>query len=961
MSLTLILLLALAIVAIAPVLGARMGRAAGWPLAAAMGGLTALIAFQYPGADAVTESLAWLPTLGVDLSLRLDGLSFLFALVVTGIGAVVMIFSSHYLYAGGRESAFYTLMTFFAAAMLLLVLADDIVVMFVAWEFTTLCSYLLIVRSGPKAPPPATRTLLVTVAGGLALLAAVCLMWATTGTTVLSEVLAHEAWTTNGAFAAAVAVLIAVAAMTKSAQFPFHAWLPDAMVAPAPVSAYLHAAAMVKAGIYLLMRFADAASNSPAWSALLISVGLLTAFIGALFALQRTDLKELLAYSTVSQLGLLVATIGVGTPGAMLAATLHVLAHALFKSAAFMHVGYVEKRFGSRDIRDLHGLWRASRWESSMIVLAAASMAGIIPMLGFISKELVLDSMAGEGTTIEWFTVIAATLGAVLTVAYSARMVVTTLPGKPKEALKPWRDLSGASVAISISAIAGTVLGVAVWLIDDLIRPAAAVTAQVPIDDVDHLYLWHGVNEALVLSILAIAGGVAITVWRTRVDRLLVGRKLWPFTGVAAVQGTIDSIISFGSRVGGLTRYDAPAGHLAIPAVLVGAGGAISAVLWRGIPDTGPVDPIDVGLLVAITFGVLLVVRSRVRLTALIAVGVVGFAVAIWFYTLGAADVALTQLLVEILTVVIIVLVIRRMRQQFQPTPGRRIPWAALAAVAAGVSATLAALVFTGHRELSAAGEYFLENVYPDTGGSNVVNTILVDYRALDTLGEVVVLVIAAVSMAALISARPAVGTVDGAITEAGGSGLRAPAEGAPLTDSVRNAVFLKVVERALVPLLLVGSAWVLLRGHNDPGGGFIGALVGVAAFALLYLAAPSDLRAGQRLDLSYLRIAGAGIAIGVISGLLGLFDGSFLRPLHADVLGIHLTSALIFDVGVYLGVVGVILAALVLLGTPQPELRNREMRTGEAPPDDPPATGTTAAPGAAENAPQVTTKEGAR
>ncbi|OLT46221.1 hypothetical protein BJF85_17450 [Saccharomonospora sp. CUA-673] len=334
----------------------RLGRNSGWVLAAPLLVAAGLLVAVAEPAGPVDEVWPWMPTLGVDFALRLDGLSLLFSLLVLVIGAGVLIYSTRYLGSNGRHGSFYLLMTVFALAMLLLVLTDNLVVLFVAWEATTLCSFFLIARPGPHARESAIRTLLVTAAGGLALLAAVVVVAVGTGTTRISAALADPIWHENAGFVVAVAALVAAAAFTKSAQFPFQAWLPDSMVAITPVSAYLHAAAMVKAGIYLLLRFSPALAGEQVWSLLLISAGLITALFGAVAALRRYDLKELLAFSTVSQLGLLVAMIGVGTPAALTAALVHTVAHALFKSALFMLVGVIDLQAGTRDIRKLADL-----------------------------------------------------------------------------------------------------------------------------------------------------------------------------------------------------------------------------------------------------------------------------------------------------------------------------------------------------------------------------------------------------------------------------------------------------------------------------------------------------------------------------------------------------------------------------------------------------------------------------
>ncbi|MFX4291001.1 DUF4040 family protein [Streptomyces bohaiensis] len=902
MTLMMLLAASATLAALAPAVARPWGGRAGWFVAAGLAALTAVLVALRPTDGSLSESVAWIPAADISLRLQLDGLSFLFALVVLGVGALVMLYSAAYVKE--RAPGFYLLMAFFAFAMLALVLADDIVVMFVAWELTTLCSYLLILRSSPDAAAPAGRTLLVTAGGGLALLGAVTALVVRTGTTELTAVLNDPVWREEPLFAGIVAALVALAAMTKSAQFPFHAWLPDAMVAPAPVSAYLHAAAMVKAGIYLLMRFSEAASATWVWPTILVTVGLGTAIMGAVFALQRTDLKELFAYSTVSQLGLLVAVIGVGTPEALTAAALHVVAHALFKSSGFMYVGLVEKRAGTRDIRELHGLARAMPWTSAMAVLGVAGMAGLPPLLGFASKELILDAMAHSpaGTAVGLGIALAATAASVGTVAYSARVVVRTLPGRPME-LKPARGTVSMAVAVGATAVAGAVGGLLVGLLDPVVLPAAADATGTAVGELYPLSLWHGVNLALLLSAVAVGGG-AIAVWqRARVDTAL-DRRLFPFTGVAAVARAQSATIAGGRRVGDLTRTDLPASHLAVPLVVIAGGGLLAAALTTGRWGLGGgVAVSDVGLTVLVVVGVVAAVASRTRLGTVIAAGIVGFTVALWFYSLGAADVALTQLLVEILTVVVMVLVLRRLPATFRRrSAGGRLR-GGIVAIGAGAVATVGTLALTGDRALSSAGEFFLRLAEEETGGTNVVNTILVDFRALDTLGELVVLGIAALAMTALLTAR----------TPVGGTPDTAPP--GPLSDPVLNTVFLRSLARPLVPLMLLGSLYALLRGHNAPGGGFIAALLGASALALLYLAAVSDRAAPLRLP--YLPITGVGILVAVGSGVLGLADGSFLRPLHADLLGVHLTTALVFDLGVYLAVFGVILAAVNLLGMP--------------------------------------------
>jgi multicomponent Na+:H+ antiporter subunit A len=909
-SLLIILALTTLLCPVAAVLGRRAGRDAGWPLAAGLLVLAGALVAVWNGrgdSDEVSQQVPWMPTLDVPFHLRLDGLGLFFGLIVLVIGAVVIGYSARYL-AKGSHSAFYTLMTFFAAAMLGLVLADDVVLLFVMWEFTTLCSFLLIARSGPHAKDPAIRTFLVTVAGGLCLLTAVIAMWVATGTTRLSDILVDDVWSTSPGFAAFVAVLIALAAFTKSAQFPFHAWLPDAMVAITPVSAYLHAAAMVKAGIYLMLRFSTALSEVPVWNVLLISVGLFTALMGAVFALQRHDLKELLAYSTVSQLGFLTATIGIGTSYAVVGAVVHVAAHALFKSALFMSVGVIDHQTGSRDIRRLSGLARTMPVTAVVMTLAAVSMAGVPPLFGFISKEAMFKAMAESPAPpgAVWLVGAVAVLAASFTFAYSARMIITIFPGRPAQ--DPPKEASAAFLApVVLVSVAGLALGLAGVLAEPLLGSAAAAVAGP--DAEPHLGLWHGFAPELYMSLAVFALGGALVLARGRTDRLL-DRELSPITGVGAVEAFRSGSIALGEWVGGLTRADAPYRHLVPPMVVLVLLTVVGLFTVDVPPLHGPVtQPLDWVLLGVVVVGVVLALGVRSRIALVTIVGVVGFAVALWFYDLGAADVALTQLLVEILTVVVIVLLLNRLPSTFHRTGKRRTTTAAVLAVVAGASAAVAVWALTGRRGLSDAGQYFLTEGESETGGTNVVNTILVDFRALDTLGELTVLGVAGIAIVVALESRGLLPKLHSPITEPPDS---------PISDARDNTMILRVTDRLLGPVIIVLSLFFLLRGHNDPGGGFISALIGAAGISLVYLAAQDD--RVSRLGLPYVKLIGAGVVVAVGVGLLGLVEGSFLRPLHFYLFDVHITTALIFDVGVYLAVVGVILAAISRLGVEEKE-----------------------------------------
>ncbi|MBR8743882.1 DUF4040 family protein [Nocardiopsis sp. MG754419] len=949
--LILLLFLAAAVVVTFP-LDRLLGRDAGWPLALvllALAGVVLALAPQVLGEGRTIEFVRpWMPTIGVELRLRMDGIGWLFTLLVTGVGALILAYSTRY-FPRGPRLGFYALMTLFAFAMTGLVLADDVVLLFVFWELTTIASFYLIGLSGPAGSRPAIRTFLLTVVGGLALMTAVVLMALKVGTTRLSVILADPVWGEDPTFASVVALLVILAAFTKSAQFPFHYWLPDAMAASTPVSAYLHAAAMVKAGIFLLMRFTPAFGALPVWNLTLLTFGLVTAVIGAVFALQQHDLKELAAYSTVSQLGLLVAVIGVGTEAALVAAAVHTFAHALFKAALFMVVGVVDHQAGTRDLRELGGLRRRMPVTATVATLAGLSMAGIPPLLGFVSKENVFKGLL-EAPGPGWIAPLAGTvavLASVFTFAYTYRFVHGAFWGSPRA---PQDDVVEAVPGFvgpaALAAGLGLALGPAVSTLNPMAERAAADAVGAE-DAKAELTLWHGLSVDLFMSLAAIALG-ALLVWWTASGERLAGRRLFPVRGVTIFEALRSGIIRLGRRTGDLTRSDAPPRHLVVPILLVAALAAAVLVIGPDVPGlygdpSGPLDWLLVTLAVTSVCGA---VVTGSRTAGLVMVGVAGFTTALWLFLLGAFDVALTQLVVEILTVVIAALVLRRLPRRFHRIPRPRAVVTGAIAIVAGASAALGAYFLTGRREPSEVSRYFLDNSEEDTGGTNVVNTILVDYRALDTLGELVVLGVAGLIIIAVLNSS--------GLLPAHSDRTLAVGPSSAAYDADDNTLVMRAATYVLLPLIVFWSLLLFVRGHTDVGGGFIAGLVGGAGFALMYLAAPSASVA--RISLAYPRIIGSGVIIAVASGLLGYLDGAFLRPLHGYVtlplLGEqHLTTALLFDVGVYLAVVGVVLTALNQLGV-EGSLPGESTGGTMAPTEDQPPTNDDDPPGRREGPP---------
>lgn len=916
MLLLAVILTLLAVILSAP-LSHWLGKHAGWvlwmPLAASAWILTQT---YVRSSGEVVEYYPWIPDFfNVGFHLRLNGLSLLFGLLVLAIGAGVLFYSAKYL-GTTKITSFYLSMSTFALAMLILVLANDVMVLYVAWEVTTLASFFLIARSGSHARKPAVRTLLVTVLGGLALLAAVSIMIVSTGTTVITEILASDMWSQSTPVTWVI-LMIALAAFTKSAQFPFQSWLPDSMVAISPVSAYLHAAAMVKAGIYLLLLFSPVLAGNTLWLVLLVTSGLITALMGAVAALRRYDLKELLAYSTMSQLGYLVALIGLGTTAAITAAIVHTIAHALFKSALFLAVGIIDHEAGTRDMRMLTVRKITMPATLTLIVLGSASMAGLPPLLGFVSKESLfaafLDANLSAGVTTALTALVV--LIAIGTFAYSGRFVLGAL-GKyrsPKNWINTPRgsganiqNVPEASVAFwgypAINAFLSLIFGIAPFVLASLV--SAAVSAATGTTHTIELSLWHGVNAPLILSILAITLG-AIAVWQLpALEAFLVPRPL-SFSGLGAVDKLRQLTIEVGAIVGSWTSGLNPGRHLAVPSVLLGV---LALAGWLTIDElpaqqdnlSRATDWLLVGL---VAVGVIATVIAKTRLAAIVVIGIVGFAVTLWFFALGSVDVALTQLLVEVLTIVVMVLVLHRLPKTFGKKDSSRRLTGIIAAVAAGIAAFAGTYALTGRRDMSAPAEYLTQFGTEVSGGNNLVNVILVEFRALDTLGELTVLGVAGVAVAALLaSLRP--------------NPVRRPQilHTSPLSNAQDNSVYLRTFSKIAVPVLIILSLVLLIRGHNEPGGGFIAALLTGAAFALLYLAAPSDDAAPIRWP--YMGLTGTGVALGSAVGIYGLVDGSFLKPIYLDIFGFELNTSLIFDIGVYFAVLGLILGAFNMLGT---------------------------------------------
>lgn len=863
----------------------------------------------------IVHALTWSPPLTgtstgaemlVNFAVRVDALSFFFVQLALIIGGIVFYYSARYL-SPGRQLSFYLIMTGFMLSMVGLVVIDDLIVLFGLWELTSLASFLLIARSGSAGEAGAMRTLILTFIGGLTMLTAVSLTIAFTGTTSLSGALRSPAWEADATMTTVIAVLIAVSAFTKSAQFPFHPWLPEAMAAATPVSAFLHAAAVVKAGIYLLLRFSYPFSTNGVWQWLLITVGLGTAIMAALFATQKTDLKKLTAYSTVSQLGWIVATIGIGTPFALAAAALHTLAHAGFKSSLFMLIGVIDHEAKSRDIRRLGKLYKKMPLTFGAVVLGAASMAGIPPLLGFVSKESMLEALAsapGSSTAVV-SVLIAALIGAVLTFTYSAKLVFGGFIDGTADTEHVHEGPLGMLIPAALPSLISLPILVTLSTLD---HPLEAISlASGGTEPGIHLALWHGFTAPLGMSAVIIIAGVVL-IWQRAPLYAALDRELLPRTGAQMIAYLVTAVSTFGAWLSRLGKTSSPTPHLLLPLLVLGLYTATVLVFPgiggtpRGSLELGISEPMDVIPLILVAIGAVGTVRSTTRLGSTIMLSVAGIGVTLQILLLGAPDVALTQLLVEILMIVVIMLVIHRQPALWTTASQRRHYTGVLAGIGIGLVAMLGTWALTSHRGKSELAQWYLTEAPEVSGGDNVVNTILVEFRALDTLGELTVLGMAGIAIAAVIASVP-----------------RSPSSILPrsLPETPLNMMPLRQIGRIMIPILGITSALIFYRGHNLPGGGFIAALIGAIAITLYYLVQPqAKAISSRKLPLWLISL---GILIALATGFIGYLHGSYLAPLHGYILGEHFSTSMIFDVGVYLAVIGLIVLGLNKLGLDVP------------------------------------------
>lgn len=741
-----------------PLIRLTRQKAAGW-LALLPASQAVFFLFQAGTAQqgaALRADLPWVPSLGVEFSFALDGLSMLFALLISGIGACVVWYASAYLAGNPLLGRFYLYLFLFMGAMLGIVLSDNLFTLFVFWELTSITSYLLIGFENEKesARAAALQALLVTASGGLALLGGLVLLGQIAGTTEISKLnLQGEALRTSGLYLPAL-LLILTGAFTKSAQFPFHFWLPGAMQAPTPVSAYLHSATMVKAGVYLLARLTPALGGSAWWQGVVTTVGLLTFLTGAALAIGQTDLKRLLAYSTVASLGTMTMLLGIGTPLAVKAAVVYLLAHALYKGALFLTAGAVDHETGSRDICRLSGLRKAMPKTALAAGLALVSMAGLPPALGFLAKELLYETtLAAPGWTVGLTA--AALLANASLAAIAALVALRPFFGQIGNYSRPVHEAPGAMWAGPLSmSVLGLLAGV---LPGNLATPlvAPAVTNILQKETAIYLPLWHGINPMLALSALTLAIGTLLFVFYRPVWAF--ARQAYRKIRIGPARGYELALVALKKVAAAQTRL-LQNGYLRfyLMTIILATVGLAGVTMLRAGIHLPPVSVANVRVyemvLVGITLiAVTLVTRVRSRLTAVALLGITGYSIALIYLLYGALDLAMIQFAIETLTVILFVLVVYRLPKFTRLTSPPARLWDALVALSGGGLMAALALIVNAQPMTPYVSKFFIENSLTPAYGRNVVNVILVDFRGLDTLGEITVLALAAIGVFALI------------------------------------------------------------------------------------------------------------------------------------------------------------------------------------------------------------------
>ncbi len=915
------------------------------------------LALLYPdvrGGEVVTERLLWLPSLGIDIVVRIDGFAWMFAMLVTGIGLLVVGYARYYLSPEDPAARFYSLLLGFMGAMLGVVVSGNIIQLVLFWELTSVFSFLLIGYWYHRrdARRGARMAFTVTATGGLALLGGMVLLGHIAGTYDLDGVLRAGEQVRAHALYPVALVLILLGALTKSAQFPFHFWLPHAMAAPTPVSAYLHSATMVKAGVFLLARLWPVLAGTDLWFWIVGGAGVATLLLGAYTAMFQNDLKGLLAYSTISHLGLITLLLGMNSPLAAVAAVFHMMNHATFKASLFMSVGIIDHETGTRDMRRLDGLFRAMPYTGTLAMVACAAMAGVPLMNGFLSKEMFFAEttfVTGQ-PWLETGLPLAATVAGVFAVVYSLRFghdvffgpKPTDLPREPHEPNRWMR------VPVELLVLICLVVGIVpAWSVGTMLDVAAGPVVGGPLPEFS-LAIWHGFNTPLMMSIVAMLGGLAIYLLFAQRFKQREGKGT-PFIHVLDGKRLFERAMTVITAFSRWTVRFLGTPHLQHQLLCVmlvaGIAALISALIvpleW-GNRTRVPATPAFVGLWViggACALGAAYQAKFH-RLAALIMLGVTGLVICITFAWFSAPDLALTQLTVEVVTVVLFLLGLRwlpkRQGDDGMESRGRHL-WRrrrdfVLAALAGTGLASLSYAMLTRTAPQSIA-PFYIERAQPEGGGTNIVNVMLVDFRGFDTLGEITVLGIVGLTIYALLRRfRPPVESIEKpaqqrVVPQHDATDLRSPRHEEDTSDGY--LLVPAVLVRLLLPVCAVVAFYLFMRGHNQPGGGFVAGLVMAVGFIAQYIVGGTQW-VEARMPLRPPRWISFGLAVATLTGLGALVVGHpfltshtahFTVPLLGEV---HFPSAAFFDLGVFTVVLGSTLLTLTALAHQSLRARRR-------------------------------------
>ncbi|GGA77504.1 monovalent cation/H+ antiporter subunit A [Brucella endophytica] len=913
--------------------------------AVALAGLI-LTLVLYPGVSGggiVRGGFSWLPDYGLDFLLRMDGFAWMFAVLVTGIGLLVIIYARYYMSPADPVPRFFSYFLAFMGAMLGLVLSGNLVLLVIFWELTSIFSFLLIGYwyQNAGAREGARMALTITGAGGASLFFGVLLLGHIVGSYDLDRVLASGEIIRESPFFLPAMLLIVLGALTKSAQFPFHFWLPNAMSAPTPVSAYLHSATMVGAGVFLLTQLWPIFAGTPEWFWVLGISGLASLVLGSWFALFQQDLKGLLAYSTISHLGLITLLLSLGSQLAAVAAVFHIINHATFKASLFMAAGIIDHETGTRDMRRLRGLFRYMPITATLAMVASAAMAGVPLLNGFISKEMFFaetvalhrDNMLDAAEP--YFAVIAG----IFTVAYSTRFIHGVFFGPPPDDLPraPHEPPHWMYIPIAFLVLACLVIGIVPGVsVGSYLRTAAigVLGAETPRFS---LAVWHGFNLPLLMSAIALAGGVTLYFFLAKYLATSEDGPPW-FRHIRAKGIFERALATLFWRWPRIARYWLSTRRLqpqlrilVVAALVAGALPFYQAGAYAGLAPRLPIDPVFAWLWI---LGGICAVGAAAnatfhRLTALAMLGGAGLVTCVTFAWASAPDLAMTQLLVEIVTMVLILLGLRWLPkrpagEEMMPVETgprlRRHRDFLIAAAGGGGMAFLAYAIMT-RPVTSNIGDYFIEHAYTEGGGRNIVNVILVDFRGFDTFGEIAVLGVVALSVFALLRRfRPAPESIAAPRQQYIQNADDQMKAGRQAGDTLADYLAVpSVIMQWLFPVIIVFAVYLFLRGHDLPGGGFAAGVALAAGFILQYMAAGIRV-AESRLRILPLRWIALGLLIAAFTGMGSwVFGYPFLTEyIHYPVLPlvgeIPVTSALLFDLGVFLLVVGATVLVLVAL-----------------------------------------------